>query len=113
MAHRKPFRLVMAPAPLQRVEAPMCLTRWGVWWEQPGDLTASAEMRNSKFIAIFCLFALGAGCGSHPKIRKLRASSVIVAFGDSLTFGTGASPGESYPSVLANFQDPVGPRSHE
>ena len=81
----------------------MCLTQWGIWWQRPGDLTARAEMRSPKFIAIFCLFALGAGCGSHPKIRKLRASSVIVAFGDSLTFGTGASPGESYPSVLATM----------
>ena len=51
-------------------------------------------------MAALCLIALGAGCGSHPKIRKLSASSTVVAFGDSLTFGTGAGAEESYPSVL-------------
>jgi lysophospholipase L1-like esterase len=39
------------------------------------------------------------GGGSH-KIPKLDAGDVVLAFGDSLTFGTGAPPGDSYPAVL-------------
>jgi len=58
-------------------------------------------MGRTTFIAILCLLALCAGCGSHSKIRKLSAPSIIVAFGDSLTSGTGANPEENYPSVLS------------
>lgn len=45
-----------------------------------------------------------AGCGSGvPQLAKLSATDVIVAFGDSLTFGTGASEAESYPAVLGQM----------
>ena len=48
--------------------------------------------------------ALLAGCGDNvPKLGRLAASDVIVAFGDSLTFGTGASESESYPIVLGQL----------
>ena len=57
----------------------------------------------TKSVAILCLLAGCAGCGSHPKIRKLSPSSVVVAYGDSLTFGTGAGQAESYPSVLSGM----------
>jgi lysophospholipase L1-like esterase len=54
-------------------------------------------------IFFICLLALCAGCGGHPSIRKLSASSVVVAYGDSLTSGIGAGAGESYPSVLSGM----------
>ena len=45
-----------------------------------------------------------AACGDKvPQLPPLAASDVIVAFGDSLTFGTGASEQESYPLVLGSL----------
>ena len=44
-----------------------------------------------------------AGCGKKATLPRLASGDVIVAFGDSLTYGTGASERESYPAVLAQL----------
>lgn len=47
---------------------------------------------------------LAAGCGARvPTVAKLAPTDVIVAFGDSLTFGVGAGEAESYPLVLGQL----------
>ncbi|HUN54215.1 MAG TPA: arylesterase [Smithella sp.] len=49
--------------------------------------------------AILAVFVLAA-CQKPASLPVLGKSDVVVAFGDSITFGTGAGPQESYPAVL-------------
>jgi lysophospholipase L1-like esterase len=57
-----------------------------------------------KLLAPLLLSAWLAGCGQDlPKLPALDEEAVIVAFGDSLTHGTGAGAGQSYPEVLSGL----------
>jgi acyl-CoA thioesterase I len=49
-----------------------------------------------------CVAVLGA-CSKSPKLPTLDANATVLAFGDSLTFGTGAASNESYPSKLQSL----------
>ena len=42
-----------------------------------------------------------AACSKKPKFTALPAGSQVLAFGDSVTYGTGAQPGEDWPTKLA------------
>jgi acyl-CoA thioesterase-1 len=57
------------------------VSRWGAVWLLAATLFVSA-------------------CSNPPSLSPLAPDAVILAFGDSLTHGTGAAPGQSYPSVL-------------
>ncbi len=61
-------------------------------------------LKSNTYVILALALLWLAGCAEHtPKLSKLAAADVIVAFGDSLTFGTGASEIESYPAVLAQL----------
>ena len=53
---------------------------------------------------IALLLSALAACGEKPPpLPKLGTEDVVLAFGDSLTFGTGAGPEEAYPKVLSKL----------
>ena len=52
-------------------------------------------------LAVFLL--LVSGCGQQAKLPLLAPDAIVVAFGDSLTYGTGANEEESYPVQLARI----------
>lgn len=58
-------------------------------------------MNRRTFLASLLAVPLFVACGRGKKPEPLRPGSVVVAFGDSVTHGTGAAPGEDWPSRLA------------
>jgi len=62
-------------------------------------------MRRNIFVTftLFFFLVLFAGCDSGPKITPLDQAAVVLAFGDSLTRGTGAAAGQSYPDGLSQL----------
>jgi len=62
----------------------------------------TAPLIRGFFLAVLAVCFLAA-CERAPTLPKLSSHDVIVAFGDSLTHGTGASDDTAYPAVLASL----------
>ncbi len=55
-------------------------------------------------ISVFLSLAIISGCGEEkPSLTPLSQTSTILAFGDSLTYGTGTTIDRSYPSILSRL----------
>jgi acyl-CoA thioesterase I len=57
----------------------------------------------SLILPALLLTACQSATGNHAQLRPLPTDAVILAFGDSITFGTGAAPGQDYPATLRHL----------
>ena len=59
------------------------------------------DMRAAGLCLLACLLLLAPGCGNETRLPPLQPGAVVLAFGDSITAGLGAGPGEDFPARLA------------
>ncbi len=64
--------------------------------------TITTRLARTLSIAVLCA-VLVTGCDNTPKIKPLSDDAVILAFGDSLTYGTGAIKEQAYPAQLQSL----------
>lgn len=60
-------------------------------------------MRSGRIMILTLLLAGLVSCSQPPALPGLADDAVILAFGDSITFGTGTNKEDSYPAVLARL----------
>jgi len=59
-------------------------------------------MKRRTFIGFLAISVLLGGCGKPLELPAIRPGATVLAFGDSVTFGTGAATGEDWPTLLAS-----------
>jgi acyl-CoA hydrolase len=65
--------------------------------------TSFSRRRESSVILALLLALILSGCTDTPDYTPLPPGSTVLAFGDSVTHGTGANAGEDYPTQLAEL----------
>ena len=68
--------------------------------QQIANHMANIFVRIRQSILILCWSIFLFGCSDSTQLTRIPTDGVILAFGDSLTYGTGAKPSQSYPVVL-------------
>ncbi|MDQ6997979.1 MAG: hypothetical protein Q9M17_04625, partial [Mariprofundus sp.] len=63
-------------------------------------LKRTSKRMTMLFLAALCLLSCTSPATQLP---KLSPDAVILAFGDSLTYGTGVEAEQSYPSILSSL----------
>lgn len=58
-------------------------------------------MQRRRFLGALLAGGILSGCRKGPSFPPIPAGSTVLAFGDSVTFGTGAQTGEDWPTLLA------------
>lgn len=67
-----------------------------------GDRQPLRQRMKRRRVLLLVLLAIVLGaCGESPRLSAVVPGAVVLAFGDSVTFGSGAAPGEDWPSRLA------------
>ena len=57
-------------------------------------------MKRRTFLTLGAASLLLLACGKAKKLSAIAPGKTVLAFGDSVTFGTGAAPGEDWPTLL-------------
>jgi acyl-CoA thioesterase-1 len=63
--------------------------------------STSTALQRRTLLAGCCAVVLLAGCKKAVKLAAIQPGQTVLAFGDSVTFGIGASRDEDWPSLLA------------
>lgn len=53
-----------------------------------------------RWLIVGVVLTFAPACSKPPQLPRLSADATVLAFGDSLTYGRGAAPSQSYPAVL-------------
>ena len=91
-----------APNEYSRRESSENRREWRIMGRNSPNTTLNerATMRRRSFLYLVMALLLAA-CAPKPRLDALPAESVVLAFGDSVTYGTGANRGEDWPTLLA------------